>query len=45
MNPSSENIAVYVYRKLNDEFQDENIRVSKVRVSEAPNVGVYYWED
>ena len=45
MNPSSENIAAYVYGKLNDEFQDENMRVSKVRVSEAPNVGVYYWED
>jgi len=45
MNPSSENIAAYVYGKLNDEFQDENIRVSKVRVSEGPNVGVYYWED
>ena len=29
----------------NDEFQDESMRVSKVRVSEAPNVGVYYWED
>ena len=42
---TSENIAAYVYRKLNDEFQDEDIRVSRVRVSEGPNVGVYYWED
>lgn len=45
INPSSENIAVYIYKNLSDEFQDENTRVSKVRVSEAPRVGVYYWED
>lgn len=45
MNPSSENIAAYIYRKLNNEFRDENTRISKVRVSEAPHVGVYYWED
>ena len=45
INPSSENIAAYVYKKLRDELRDEGPKVSKVMVSEAPHVGVYYWED
>lgn len=45
VNPSSENIASYVYKSLSQEFQNGNAEVTKVRISEAPGVGVYYWED
>jgi len=44
-NPSSENIAKYLYQTLSPRINSKNIKVSKIRVSETPNSGVYYCED
>jgi 6-pyruvoyltetrahydropterin/6-carboxytetrahydropterin synthase len=35
-NPSSENIAAYIFRKLEQSLNNESCRVSKVEVSETP---------
>jgi len=43
-NPSSENIAKYLYRKLSERLNDGNIKVSKIRVCETPGSGSFYWE-
>ena len=43
-NPTSENIAGYVYRALSGRLNDGTRRVSKVKVCETPGSGVYYWE-
>ncbi len=45
INPSSENIAAYIYGRLKGDLQGKDIKVSKVKVSETPQAGVYYWED
>jgi 6-pyruvoyltetrahydropterin/6-carboxytetrahydropterin synthase len=44
-NPTSENIARYIYRELSRRLNSEGIRVSKVKVSETPGAGVCYWEE
>lgn len=44
-NPSSENIAKYVYQNLAQKLNTQDIRVKKVHVSETDNFGVSYWED
>jgi len=44
-NPSSENIARFLYRKLGEKINSDAAEVSKVRVSETRNSGVYYWEE
>lgn len=44
-NPSSENIAKYVYRNLADKLNAQGVQVKKVCVSETQNFGVSYWED
>ena len=43
-NPSSENIAGFVYRELAEKLQLPGIELTKVRVSEGPTSGVTYWE-
>lgn len=44
INPSSENIAYYLYQKLSRKLNRENIRVSQVRVSETPTSSASYRE-
>lgn len=44
-NPSSENIAKYLYNALSNKLNAEGIRLTKVRVSESPDSSVLYWED
>jgi len=43
-NPTSENIAKYLYKKLSHILNNENIRVSKIKVCETPGNGSLYWE-
>ena len=44
-NPTSENIAKYLYRELSKRIDSDNVKVSKVKVSETPNAGAIYWEE
>ena len=44
-NPSSENIARYVYGKVSETLNSEGIRVSKVSVYETAEACASYWED
>jgi 6-pyruvoyltetrahydropterin/6-carboxytetrahydropterin synthase len=44
-NPSSENIARFLYRRLGEQINSANVKVSKVKVSETRSAGAYYWED
>jgi len=45
LNPTSENIAKYLYEELSKSINKDNIVVSKIKVSETPNAGVFYWEE
>jgi 6-pyruvoyltetrahydropterin/6-carboxytetrahydropterin synthase len=45
MNPTSENIARLFYRELGKRINSDGVRVSKVKVSESPKAGVFYWEE
>lgn len=45
MNPTSENIARFLFQELGRRLNTEHIRVSKVRVCETPGCGSTYWED
>lgn len=44
-NPTSENIARFVYREAAKKINSESIRVSRVTVSETGNTGATYWEE
>ena len=44
-NPTSENIAKYLYRELSKRIDSDKVKVSKVKVSETPNAGAFYWEE
>jgi 6-pyruvoyltetrahydropterin/6-carboxytetrahydropterin synthase len=44
-NPTSENIAQYLYQELTKKLNAPGIRLIKLRVSETANCGVWYWED
>ena len=44
-NPSSENIAKYLYQEIGKKFNFESVSVSKVKVCETPGAGAFYWED
>ena len=44
-NPSSENIARFLYRQLGEKINSVNAKVSKVKVSETRSAGAYYWEE
>jgi 6-pyruvoyltetrahydropterin/6-carboxytetrahydropterin synthase len=43
-NPTSENIAKYLYKELSQTLNNENIKVSKIKVCETPGSGSLYWE-
>lgn len=45
MNPTSENIAKHFYKELSSRINSDAIKVTKVRVSESPKTGVFYWEE
>ena len=44
-NPTSENIAKFIYKELGKKLNSEVVKVSKVKVSETPGAGAYYWEE
>ena len=44
-NPSSENIAKFIYNELSNTLNSEAVKVSKVKVSETPGAGAFYWEE
>ena len=43
-NPTSENLAMYVYQTLSAKINTETVRVSKVRICESANSGATYFE-
>ncbi len=43
-NPTSENIAKYIFQGLRTKLDDERVKLSKVRVCETPGCGALYWE-
>ena len=45
VNPTSENIARYLYKELARKLNGDAIRISKVKVSETPGAGAFYWEE
>lgn len=45
VNPTSENIARYLYKELSRVLNDGTVRVSRVKVCETPGAGAFYWED
>ena len=45
VNPSSENIAKYIYQELSKKLNTHSARVSRVKVCETPGAGAYYWEE
>ena len=44
-NPTSENIAKFIYKELAKKLNSEAVNVSKVKVSETPGAGAFYWEE
>ncbi|NTV43793.1 MAG: 6-carboxytetrahydropterin synthase QueD [Syntrophobacteraceae bacterium] len=44
-NPTSENIARFLYRELGKVLNRNGVRVSRVKVSETPGAGALYWEE
>ena len=44
-NPTSENIAKFLYRELSAKLNAPAIRVSRVKVCETPGAGAFYWEE
>ena len=44
-NPTSENIARFIYKELGKKLNSDSIRVAKVYVSESSNTGASYWEE
>jgi 6-pyruvoyltetrahydropterin/6-carboxytetrahydropterin synthase len=45
INPSSENIAKYLYRELSKILNTGKLKVSKIKVCETPGAGAFYWEE
>ena len=44
-NPSSENIAKFLYKELGARLNSDVVKVSKVKVCETPGAGAFYWEE
>jgi len=44
MNPTSENLARLIYKKLAAELDDGNVKVGRVKVSESPSSTATYYE-
>jgi 6-pyruvoyltetrahydropterin/6-carboxytetrahydropterin synthase len=45
INPTSENIARFLYKEIGKKLNTGTVKVSKVMVSETPSAGAYYWEE
>lgn len=45
VNPTSENIAKFLYQELGRKLNSNGVKVSKVKVSETPGAGALYWEE
>jgi 6-pyruvoyltetrahydropterin/6-carboxytetrahydropterin synthase len=45
VNPTSENIAKFIYTELGKKLNSNSVQVSKVKVSETPEAGATYWEE
>lgn len=45
VNPTSENIAKFLYKELGKRLNSGAVRVSKIKVSETPGAGAAYWEE
>lgn len=45
INPTSENIARFLYKKISKKLNTGAVKVSRVTVSETPNAGASYWEE
>jgi 6-pyruvoyltetrahydropterin/6-carboxytetrahydropterin synthase len=45
VNPTSENIAKFLYQELGKKLNSNSVKVSKVKVSETPGAGATYWEE
>lgn len=43
-NPSSENIARYIFKQLQKEIKDKNIKTARVKVWESENAAAVYYE-
>ena len=44
-NPTSENIAKFLYIQLGKRLNSDVVKVSKIKVSETPGAGAFYWEE
>ena len=44
-NPTSENLAKYIYETLSEQINDTKAKVTKVRVCESPGSGASYFEN
>jgi 6-pyruvoyltetrahydropterin/6-carboxytetrahydropterin synthase len=44
-NPTSENIARYLYKEISKILNNKVVRVSRVKVCETPGAGALYWEE
>ena len=45
INPTSENIARFIYKGLSGKLNDEDVKISRVKVGETPGAGAFYWEE
>lgn len=45
VNPTSENIAKYLYLEIGNLLNNNVVNVSKVKVCETPGAGAFYWEE
>ncbi|WP_028315019.1 6-carboxytetrahydropterin synthase QueD [Desulfatibacillum aliphaticivorans] len=45
VNPTSENVAMFLYKQLGSHLNNEYTKVSRVKVFEAPGAGAAYWEE
>ena len=44
-NPTSENIARFLYKELSPRLNTPKTHISRVKVSETPGAGAFYWEE
>ena len=45
LNPTSENIARYLYKELSAGMNTKTATISRIKVSETPGAGAFYWEE
>ena len=45
INPTSENIARFIYWELSRRLNSGDVKISKVKVCETPGAGAFYWEE